>query len=105
MYYNRKYSIGPILKEGDKVYLLQRNIKTKRPSKGLDHKKLRLFKIREQVRLVNYRLKLPQTMKIYDIFHVSLLIKAPSGSLPALAVNIEPLDLKQEFEVEVILDY
>ena len=58
IYYDRKYSIGPTLKEGDKVYLLRRNIKTKWPSEGLDHKKLGLFEVREQVRLVNYRLKL-----------------------------------------------
>ena len=27
MYYNKKYNIGPILKEGEKVYLLRKNIK------------------------------------------------------------------------------
>ena len=58
IYYDQKYSIGPTLKEGDKVYLLRRNVKTKRPSEGLDHKKLRPFEVREQVRPVNYRLKL-----------------------------------------------
>ena len=26
-YYNKKYSIGPILKEGEKVYLLRKNVK------------------------------------------------------------------------------
>ena len=44
-------------------------------------------------------------MKIYDMFYMSLLTKAPLGSPPALTVNTEPLDVKQEFEVEVILDY
>ena len=44
-------------------------------------------------------------MKIYNIFHMSLLIKALPGSSLVLVVNIEPLDSKQEFEVEVILDY
>ena len=27
-YYNKKYSVGPILKEGEKVSLLRKNIKT-----------------------------------------------------------------------------
>ena len=44
-------------------------------------------------------------MKIHDIFHMSLLTKAPPGSPLALVVNVEPLDIKQEFEVEAILDY
>ena len=39
------------------------------------------------------------------MFYVSLLIKALPGLLLALVVNIELLDTKQEFEVEVILDY
>ena len=104
MYYDRKHSVGPTLKKGDKVYLLRRNVKTKRPSEGLDHKKLGPFEIREQVGPVNYRLKLPRTMKIHDTFHVSLLTKAPPGSPPAPAVDAEPLDAKQDFEVEAILD-
>ena len=44
-------------------------------------------------------------MKIYDMFYISLLTKALPGSPLVLAVDVEPLDLKQEFEVEVILDY
>ena len=62
MYYNRKHSIGPTLKEGDKVYLLRKNIATKRPSDKLDHKKLRPFEITKKKGLVNYRLKLPKTI-------------------------------------------
>ena len=27
IYYNKKYNIGPILKEGEKVYLLRKNVK------------------------------------------------------------------------------
>ena len=39
------------------------------------------------------------------MFYISLLIKALLGSLLVLVVNIELLDIKQEFKVEVILDY
>ena len=45
MYYNKKHSVGPTLKKGDKVYLLQKNVVTKRPSDKLDHKKLGPFEI------------------------------------------------------------
>jgi hypothetical protein len=41
-YANRKRSMGPPLKEGDKVYLLLKQIKTKRPGTKLDFKKLDL---------------------------------------------------------------
>jgi hypothetical protein len=75
--------VGPTLKEGDKVYLLQKNIATKRPSDKLDHKKLGLFKIAKIKSLVNYRLKLPKIIKIHPIFYVSLLELAPPGSLLA----------------------
>jgi hypothetical protein len=80
--------VGPTLKEGDKVYLLQKNIATKRLSDKLDHKKLGLFKIIEIKSLVNYRLKLPRTIKIHPVFYVSLLKPAPLGSLLALKTEV-----------------
>ena len=39
------------------------------------------------------------------MFYISLLIRVSLGSLLVLVVNIELLDIKQEFKVEVILDY
>ena len=62
VYTNKKRIDGPTLKKGDKVYLLRRNIKTKRPSSKLDHKKLGLFLIKEVKGLVNYELDLPSSM-------------------------------------------
>ena len=56
LYYNQKHSIGPELKDGNKVYLLRKNIRTKRPSNKLDYKKLGLFKIEKKIRSINYRL-------------------------------------------------
>jgi hypothetical protein len=72
--------VGPTLKEGDKVYLLRKNIATKQLSDKLDHKKLGLFKIAKIKSLVNYCLKLPKTIKIHPVFYVSLLKPAPLGS-------------------------
>jgi len=80
MYYNQKHSVGPTLKEGDKVYLLRKNIVTKRPSDKLDHKKLRPFEIAEKKGPVNYRLKLPKTIRIHPVFYVSLLEPALLGA-------------------------
>jgi hypothetical protein len=40
IYYDHKRLKGPTLKERDPVYLLQKNIKTKRLNTKLDHMKL-----------------------------------------------------------------
>jgi hypothetical protein len=45
MYYNKKRLRGLTLSEGDLVYLLRKNIKTKRLSMKLDYTKLSLYKI------------------------------------------------------------
>jgi hypothetical protein len=70
---NKKRIEGPILKKGDKVYLWRRNIRTKRPSNKLNFLKIRLFLIKEVKGLVNYKLRLLEGMRIYPVFHKSLL--------------------------------
>ncbi len=60
---------------GDKVWLSTRNITTDQPFKKLDHKKLGLFKVIRNKR-VSIELQLPQSMKIYNVFHSNLLRKA-----------------------------
>jgi hypothetical protein len=37
-YYDRYYNIEPILKKKNKIYLIQRNIQTKKPSTKLDYR-------------------------------------------------------------------
>jgi len=64
-YYNLKKFEGLDLKEGDKVWLLYRNFKSRRLSKKLDYVKIRLFKIAVKISEVTYRLDLPAKMKIY----------------------------------------
>ena len=59
----------------------------------MDHKKLGLFEIAEVKGPVNYRLKLPKLIRIYPVFHVSLLEKAPLGALLVLKTEVQQLDL------------
>jgi hypothetical protein len=89
-YYNAYYSIKPIFKERDKVYLIQRNIQTKQPSTKLDHKKLGLFKIKRVIGPVNYKLVLPKTMNIYLVFYISFL---------------ELVNPNTEYKIKEILDH
>jgi len=101
-YYDQRCKDAPILKKGDKVYLLRRNIKTKRPSNKLDFTKLGPFKIMEKISPVNYKLALPDGMRIHPVFHISLLEPAPRNAKLQTNANVE--NDENEYEVEQILD-
>ena len=72
-YANRKRLREPTFKEGDRVYLLRRNIKSDKLIKKLDVVKLGLFKIRRCKELVSFKLELPKKMRIHSMFYISLL--------------------------------
>jgi hypothetical protein len=95
----------PILKKGDKIYLIQRNIQTKQLSTKLDHKKLGPFKIKRITGLVNYELVLPKTINIYLVFHISLLELILLGVLLAPVTEIELVNPNTEYKIEEILDH
>jgi hypothetical protein len=100
---NKKRSMGPPLKKGDKVYLLRKNIKTKRPSSKLDFKKLGPFEILEKVGPVNYKLRLPENSRLHPVFHVSLLEPAKGDAPVATQTELQPENDPGEYEVEEIL--
>jgi reverse transcriptase-like protein/integrase-like protein/chromodomain-containing protein/aspartyl protease len=100
-YANKKRLKGPIFREGDMVYLLRRNIKTKRPSDKLDFKKLGPFPVKKVISKTNYELSLPKTMKIHPIFHISLLETASQDAEPQDCIEVAD---DTEYEVEQILD-
>ena len=102
-YYDQSRQEAPDFKKGEKVYLLRRNIRTRRPSAKLDHLKLGPFEIDEKLGPVNYRLKLPESMRrIYATFHVSLLEKAPKNAEIATDVEIEE-ETEDKYKVKKIL--
>jgi hypothetical protein len=55
------------------VYLLTKNLRTRRLTKKLDKVKVRLFFISKQISLVNFQLELLKDAKIYLVFYISLL--------------------------------
>jgi hypothetical protein len=102
-YYDKKRQDAPDLKIGSYVYLRRRttgrseyNIKTKRASDKLDCIHLGPFRIIEKMTNNNYRLSLPNRMRVHPEFHVSLLepsnATAPQGTEGS----------SEEFEVEAI---
>jgi hypothetical protein len=72
-YVNKKRKTAPQLKKGDKVYLHTKNLRTKRPSKGLDNVKVGPFLILKKNGPVTYTLQLPPDTKIHPRFHIKLL--------------------------------
>ena len=71
----------------------------------MDHKKLGLFRIVKVKGLVNFQLVLPRTINIYPVFYISLLELALLGALPTPIIEIQPINLNAEYEVEAILNY
>ena len=100
---DKKSKIAPQLKKGDKVYLLTRNWKTKKPrTKKLDHVKVRLFSVEEKTGLVNIRLRLPRDAQVHPNFHISM-IKLADQSTPLQETFYYQPEEEQEFEAEQIL--
>jgi len=83
IYYNKTCFKDIILKK--KVYLFTRNIATKRPSKKLNYKKIKPFKIIRNIKGISFKLDLPKTIKIYSVFHASLL-KPANNKTPIIKI-------------------
>jgi transposase InsO family protein len=101
-YVNKKRKTAPQLKEGDKVYLHTKNLRSKRPSKGLDHVKVGPFLVTRKNGPVTYTLELPPDAKIHPRFHVSLLEPADKDTPLQRTFRYETEE-ETEFEVEKIL--
>ena len=59
--------------EGDLVWLKTDNIRTRRKAKKLDYRKIKPYIIIIKVGTRVYKLELPETLVIYNIFYISLL--------------------------------
>ena len=102
-FYNRTRFEGPRLEKGDKVYLISRNLRTKRLSRKLDFRKIGPFKIDKKISENNYALALPSTMRLRtNVFHISLLEPAPKNA--RLDEDVEVEDEEEEWDVEGVLD-
>ena len=97
----------PNWNQGDKVWLIPRNIQTMRPAKKLDYKKLGPFRILAKIGTKAYKLDLPDSMKVHPTFHVSLLETYQDNPLPSQVKPPPPpieIDGNEEYELEEILD-
>jgi hypothetical protein len=106
-YANRKRQPAPAYKIGDMVYLSTRNLQTERPAKKLDWKYIGPYKIQQVISPYAYKLQLPSTLKIWPVFHTSLLSLSPNDPFEGQTQPEPPpviVNNQEEYEVEVILD-
>ena len=98
----------PGFKAGDSVWLDARNIKTKCPSKKLNHRHLGPFPIVEMVSSHAAHLGLPLALQcIHPVFHISLLQPTDPSSILNWSDNPPPpleVDDSMEYKVYCILD-
>jgi len=99
----------PVYQVGDLVMLNGRNIKTRRPSKKLDHKNHRPFQVEKVVSPLAVRLTLPRKWKIHNVFHVSLLEpyrtsvhQAPPDPTKVLR-EADDIEQSEEYDVDEVV--
>ena len=101
-YVNKKRKKDSQLKEKDKVYLLTKNLTTKRLNKKLNHTKIELFFIKAVKESVNYELSLPKNIRIHSIFYINLL--EPADSSTSIQKKFHYENSKEEYTVKKILE-
>ena len=75
-YINKKRKMALLLKKKNKVYLLTKNLKTKKASKKLNNVKIGSFYVKEVRKSKTYELKLSKNIKIFSVFDIFLLESA-----------------------------
>lgn len=104
---NRYRSTAPRFDKGQLVWLNAKNLKTLRPKKKLDWKNLGPFPIAEVLGPYTYRLDLPDSLTIHDVFNVDQLYLAANDPLPGQVLEPPPPVLVEntpEYEVTEVLD-
>jgi hypothetical protein len=103
LYVNKSRLGRSRLRRRDLIYLLRRNIKTTRPSDKLDSKKIGLFKVKRNIRNISFEFKLSLIIRIYPVFHISLLEPAYLDIPEELAPELDPEIQELVYNVELIL--
>ena len=106
-YYDAGRKPDPNLQSGDMVWLLPRNIRTTRPCKKRDYKKIGPFTILARIGESAYKLDLPQSMRIHNTFHISLLELYHDDKLSSQRTQPPPpiiIEGEPEYELKQIID-
>ena len=90
--------------ENDFVYLSTSNLPLPYKAKKLAPKRVGPFKIITKLSRVSYRLQLPESWNIHNVFHISLLTKAPQSVLE-MSNSIDFNSTIEDLFPERILDF
>ena len=104
---DRRRLAAPAYRIGDCVWLDSRNIRTRRPCRKLDHRRLGPFAIKNIVSSHAYELDLPRGIDIHPVQPVALLDPGADDPLPGQRLPPPSpviVDGEQEWFVEQILD-
>jgi hypothetical protein len=93
-------------KVGSHVWLDARHLKIKLKSQKLNPKRLGPFKVLDRIGDLDYRIELPPTMDLHDVFHADWLTRATINETYGKLPQPDPIEIDGdlEFEVEKILD-
>ncbi|SNX87990.1 related to pol protein [Melanopsichium pennsylvanicum] len=104
--YNRKRK-DIEFKVGDRVYVSTKNWATRRPTAKLNTRFAGPFPVIERIGRRAYRIQLPSSVRVHNVFHVSMLERTKDSKLEGRS-TIQPYptlhDEDLEFEVEAIVD-
>jgi len=106
-YYNAGRKPDPNLQSGDMVWLLPRNIRTTRPCKKLDYKKIGPLIILAKIGESAYKFDLQPRMSIHNTFHISLLELYHDDMFSSQRAQPPPpiiIEGEPEYELEQIID-
>jgi hypothetical protein len=107
-FYNRHHDGKEEFQVGDKVWLDTRYMTTTRPAKKLDDRWFGPFPVEVRISWNVYRLKLPASMKVHPVFHISLLRRFVPDIITGRQAPPPPKPVvvqgQEEYEVEEILN-
>jgi hypothetical protein len=104
---NRGRMPAPNIHVASQVWLNARNIRTTRPMRKLDWKRLGPFQVKKQVSPYAYELELPVSIRIHRVQPVSLLDVVAANALEGQLVSPPPLvevDGEEEYQVSSVED-
>lgn len=106
-YFDNKHQAPPDIIAGSKVYISSKFIATKRPMKKLDHKRYGPYEVIEAISSHAYRIRLPASLKIHNVFHIDMLELHQDDPFLSRAQAPGPIvesPYDDEYEIDEIID-
>jgi len=104
--FDKKRRNSQELKVGNNVWLENKNIHLNQPSKKLDNKRYRPFRISKDIGLGAFQLELPEGWMIHNVFNENLLTQCVElkfkGQHEELASPPTIINEEEEYEVEEV---